>query len=218
MRWDPAVTRRPSAPDVLTLHAIRLLGMASPERAARRFGLDPVTVSELLLDFEAYGWVRYSEFAGIGGWSLTEVGRHANEVQLADELVEVGARAGLVEIHRDFLPVNARFLDAVTRWQVRPLHGAPLAANDHQDHRWDDRVLDDLASLGRRLDALGVRLADLLARLDGYGSRYAAAVERAVRGEAGWVDDMARDSCHKVWFELHEDLISSLGLTRESES
>ena len=212
------MTGRASAPDLLALHAVRLLGMASPERAARRFGLDPVAVSELLLDFEAFGWVRYTEFAGTGGWSLTDAGRRANEKQLADELVSVGARAELVEIHRDFLPMNARFLAVVTRWQVRPLHGEPHAANDHQDHRWDDRVLDDLAICGRRLDAVGVRLTELLDRCDGYGARYLAAIERATRGEAGWVDDMTRDSCHKVWFELHEDLISSLGVTRENEA
>ena len=71
---------------------------------------------------------------------------------------------------------------------------------------------------GQRLDAVSLRLTELLARCDGYGARYRAAVERSGRGEAGWVDDMTRDSCHKGWFELHEDLISSLGLTRENEA
>jgi hypothetical protein len=80
------------------------------------------------------------------------------------------------------------------------------------------RELDDLASVGRRLDVLGVRLTEPLARFDGYGSRYLAAIERAARGEAGWVDDMTCDSCHKIWFELHEGLISSLGVTRENEA
>jgi hypothetical protein len=88
--------------------------MASAERAARRFDLATGTVSELLLDFEAYGWVRQSEFAGLGSWALTEAGRDANEQQLADELDEADARTALREIHREFLPMNARFLDAVT--------------------------------------------------------------------------------------------------------
>jgi hypothetical protein len=94
----------------------------------------------------------------------------------------------------------------------------PHAANDHQDHRWDDRVLDDLASLGRRLTGLGSRLGEVLQRLAGYDVRYELALGRAARSDPGWVDDMACDSCHKVWFELHEDLLASLGMTRENES
>ena len=114
--------------------------------------------------------------------------------------------------------MNARFLDAVTRWQVRPLPGVPHEANDHQDHRWDDRVLHDLASLGRRLAKLAARLTETFQRLDGYDRRYLAAIERTSRGDGGWVDDMTRDSCHKVWFELHEDLLATLNLTRENDA
>jgi hypothetical protein len=63
-----------------------------------------------------------------------------------------------------------------------------------------------------------VRLTGILQRLEGYDTRYVAALERAARGDGEWADDMTRDSCHKVWFELHEDLLASLGLTRENES
>ena len=45
-----------------------------------------------------------------------------------------------------------------------------------------------------------------------------AALARADRGEKKWVDEPGIDSCHMVWFELHEDLLTTLGLERASES
>jgi hypothetical protein len=58
-----------------------------------------------------------------------------------------------------FLPLNTPFLDAVTRWQVRPTPWDRMALNDHSDWRWDERVLDALASLSRRLRPLEEQLS-----------------------------------------------------------
>ena len=92
-----------------------------------------------------------------------------------------------------------------------------MAANDHTDHRWDDRVIDELGSLGRRLAPMCAELAGRLQRFDGYAERYAAAISRVERGEQGWVDGVGVDSCHRVWFELHEDLLATLGIRRGEE-
>ena len=200
----------------LALHAVRLLGFADTPRVASRFGLDRADVQEHLLDFEAYGWVRRSGFAGTEGWSLTDSGRNENERRLAAELDREGAGAVVVGVHERFGPLNARFLTAVTRWQTRPLPGSPTAANDHTDFRWDDRVIDTLASLGRRLRALESDLAGALARFEGYSARYDAALDRVMEGEHRWVDGIEVDSCHLVWMQLHEDLIASLGLDRSA--
>jgi hypothetical protein len=211
------VTPFVSSPRLLTLHALRLKGMGDAGKVARRFLLDRDEVSELLLDFEAYGWVYPVEFAGAGGWTLSEAGRVENERQLADELAEAGSDAAVAEAHEAFLPLNARFQTACTDWQIRPLPGEPMAANDHADFRWDDRVLDALGALGRRLAPLCGELAGRVARFDGYADRYAAAMSRVERGERSWVDGIGVDSCHAVWFELHEDLIATLGLQRGRE-
>lgn len=48
----------------------------------------------------------------------------------------------------------------------------------------------------------------------GYHERFTAARQRVLAGDAGWADRTDIDSCLRVWFELHEDLISSLGLNR----
>lgn len=47
-----------SAPEDLALHGVRVLGFPATSRLAGRYGLDPGTVQELLLDHEARGWVR----------------------------------------------------------------------------------------------------------------------------------------------------------------
>ena len=206
-----------SSPRLLALHALRLKGMGDAGKTARRFSLDRVEVADLLLDFEAYGWVYRVEFAGAGGWTLTEAGRMENERQLADELEQSGSAAAVAHAHTTFLPLNARFQTACTNWQIRPLPGEPMAANDHTDFRWDDRVLDALGSLGRQQALLCAELTGRLARFDGYADRYAAAMSQVDRGHRSWVDGVGVDSCHAVWFELHEDLIATLGLQRGQE-
>lgn len=123
----------------------------------------------------------------------------------------------MTKVHRRFPPLNARFQEAVTRWQVRPLPGDPLATNDHTDFRWDDRVIESLRSVGRQLVPLDTDLVNALARFTGYADRYNAAVARVTRGENRWVDGLGIDSCHVVWMQLHEDLLASLGMDRGDE-
>ncbi|GAA4399005.1 hypothetical protein GCM10023168_05700 [Fodinibacter luteus] len=209
--------QRVSDPATLTLHAVRLLGFAETDRVASRFSLDRADVEEHLLDFEACGWVLRSQFAGTRGWSLTDRGRAENERQLAAELDHFAVRSTVAEVHQRFVPLNARLQDAATRWQLRPLPGDPMAANDHRDVRWDDRVIESLSSIGRRLGPLEAELVTALARFAGYTSRYNAAVERVTAGENRWVDGLGIDSCHVVWMQLHEDLLASLGMDRRDE-
>jgi hypothetical protein len=206
-----------SAPEVLVLHGVRILGMADTNAVARRYALDRDLVEELLLDDEARGLVRHSSFAGVSGWSLTERGRDEDERRLAEELSASDGRDAVVVGHGEFARLNARFLDAITRWQIRPAPGAPMAANDHGDWPWDERVLHSLAGLSRSLGPVGDRLSGALDRFGGYPERFAAALERVDHGERRWVDEPGVDSCHTVWFQLHEDLLSTLGLDRGAD-
>lgn len=208
---------RPSPADVLVLHAVRLLGVASDDAVAARFALDPAAAKELLLDYQAFGWISWSEFAGTGGWSLTAAGRTENERRLAAELDTAGAGRTVRAAYQEFLPLNARLQVACTRWQLRPTADDPLAFNDHTDHAWDQQVLDDLARLADELEPLAARLAAVLGRFGGYHTRFAAALSRARAGDVDWVDRTTVDSCHRTWFELHEDLIATLNVDRGTE-
>ena len=199
---------------LLVLHAVRLLGFGAGASVARRFGLDADEVAEVLLDAEALGWVSRSTFGSTTGWSLSDAGRAEGERLLAVDLEERGCRATVQDVHEEFLPLNGRALQGFTRWQVRPVGAERLAPNEHDDLRWDDRVLDELASVGFRLQQLGARLEGSLPRTGGYSERYATALSRGRTGERSWVDGLGVDSCHRVWIELHEDLIATLGLRR----
>jgi len=203
-----------SATDLLVLHAVRLAGMADDHQVAARYGLDQAATSELLLDLQAYGWVSRVDFAGTGGWTLTDTGRRRNEQQLAAELARVGAAAVVAAVHRDFLPSNARLLRATTDWQLRPSASDPLAPNRHDDPDWDARVIDDLTRIGDDLDELEPRLTARLSRFAEYHARFTGALTRVRDGDDSWVTRIREDSCHTVWMELHEDLIATLGLQR----
>ncbi len=83
-----------------------------------------------------------------------------------------------------------------------PAAGRPRRLEGHLDGQ---PVLDDLRQPGG-LDDLG--------QLAGTGAGAPGLVER---GEHAWVDGLGRDFCHAVWFELHEDLLATLGIARGSE-
>ena len=206
-----------SAPELLALHAVRLKGMADDPEVADRFKLDLALATELLLDFQAVGWVSRAEFAGTGGWTPTRAGRAENERQLAAELAAADCALAVRQAYRAFLPANARLLRACTSWQLRPSDTDPLAVNDHTDPVWDQRVLDSLATLSEDLRDLSQQLGSRLSRFQGYDRRFAAALSRAQRGEHSWVARPRADSCHTVWMELHEDLVATLGIRRGAE-
>jgi hypothetical protein len=208
---------RDSPLDLLVLHAVRLTGFADASVIAHRYGLDAADTLEVLRDAEARGWVEHTTFADTDGWSLTEAGRAENERRLAAELARAGGADEARGIYREFLPLNTLLLRACTDWQLRPAAGDRLAANDHSDPAWDAGVLHELAGIGRALTPLADRLGSVLTRFGGYDTRFAAALARARAGDGAWVDRTDVDSCHRVWFELHEDLIATLGLDRHSE-
>ncbi|MDP9020051.1 MAG: MarR family transcriptional regulator, partial [Actinomycetota bacterium] len=43
------------------------------------------------------------------------------------------------------------------------------------------------------------------------------ALRRVVAGEGDWLTRPLIDSYHTVWFELHQDLLDTLGIERGSE-
>lgn len=206
-----------SPPDLLVLHAVRILGFADTPAIAQRFGSDRANAAEILLDAQARGWVQHAAFADLQGWSLTDSGRVENERQLADELASTGNAGELRDAYRAFLPLNSRLQRACTNWQLRPTNGDRLAVNDHRDPAWDAAVLDELTAIDLALAPLADRLGAILVRLRAYDTRFTAALRRARAGEGGWVDRTDVDSCHRVWFQLHEDLIATLGLDRRTD-
>lgn len=197
---------RPSDSNLLVLHAVRTLGYADTARIMARTGLAEHEVSEHLLDAQAHGWITWSAYAGEGGWSLTEPGKSHGEQLLAAELDAVGARAAVGAVHLEFLPLNDLVAQACTQRQLAEMRisdeGVPL-----------EQTIDTLHQAATALKSLQAQLSRHLRRFDGYHLRFSAALSRATT-DPGWITGTDRDSAHRVWFELHEDLIATLGLTR----
>jgi hypothetical protein len=61
-------------------------------------------------------------------------------------------------------------------------------------------------------------LAATLARYSPFGPRLGGAIERIRAGEHDYVTKPIIDSYHTIWFELHEDLLTSLGIDRSQEA
>lgn len=207
----------PTTPTLRLLHAVRLLGFADDVAIAARAGGDRAETTEGLLDAQSRGWIQHTAFADLVGWSLTDLGKAENQRMLAAQRHEDDPGAEVEAAYRMFLPLNARLLQACTDWQLRPADGDRLAPNDHLDQAWDGRILTELAALGKELAQLEGRLVAVLPRFAGYASRFANALRRAQAGESAWVDRSDVDSCHRVWFELHEDLIATLGIDRSAD-
>ncbi len=207
---------QPSDPRLLVLHGLRLKGVAPADGLAETVGLADAEVEQLLAALEAEGLVARRSGA-LTGWSLTPAGRAEHARLVEAEVDATGTRSTVAGAYERFRALNAGVLDACSRWQVRDLDGQPVL-NDHGDPGYDARVVADLARLQHRADPLCDDLAGALDRYRPYGPLLRRAVDRVEAGEDEWFTKPMMPSYHTVWFELHEDLLATLGLERSAET
>ena len=206
----------PSDPRLLVLHGLQLKANAAVAALAEATGLPVAAVERELQALAAEGLV-VERTGTLAGWGLTPAGRAAVSRLVAAEVDAAGARPAVADAYRRFRVLNAAVLDACSRWQVRDVAGTPVR-NDHRDTRYDARVVADLARLQRRADPVVDDLAQTLERYRGYGPRLRRAVERVEAGDGDWFTKPSLPSYHTVWFELHQDLLTTLGLDRSAEA
>lgn len=207
---------RPSDPRLLVLHGLRLKGVAPAVELARAVELPVAEVDDVLAGLHREGLVE-PRTGALDGWALTGAGRAEHARLVAREAATTGARPVVDRAYRRFRALNASVLDACSRWQVRDVDGRPVL-NDHRDPDYDARVVADLARLQRQADPLCDELAGALDRYRSYGPKLRHAVDRVEAGEGDWFTKPAMPSYHTVWFELHEDLLTTLGLSRAAEA
>jgi len=197
--------------DLLALHTLRCIGFASLDRVAAAAGLPEPEVESELIDLAVAGLV--TRLAGeFGGWGLTEAGRVADAERIADELERAGTRAVVAAAYERFLVLNPELLDLCGAWQIRSVDGV-ASANDHADPAYDARVLERLTDLDRRAEVACAELFAAMLRFRRYRVRLGDALARARSGALEFVTDSTA-SYHAVWFQLHEDLLATLGIPR----
>ncbi|MGW8592396.1 hypothetical protein ACWIE7_10100 [Dietzia sp. NPDC055343] len=193
------------AADFPVLHAVRLGGFSSSAQVGERAMLPGPTAEEALRGLERQGLVEFVEFAGSGGWVLTEQGRGRDAALHADEMSVPGVRQLVEEGAAEFERVNPRMVRTVTEWQLATPAGRVAARG---------RTVAELDELYLELDELIVRLVPAVPRYGRYPRQFGAAAARARDGIDDAIAGVGTLSCHTVWAELHQDFVSGLGRER----
>jgi len=197
-------------------HWLRLKGFAEAGLLAELSGLAPAVVEACLGELAASGEAVRRE-GRISGWSLTASGRAADTARVSAELEATEFRAVVEAAYADFGETNAAVLAACTDWQLRSDLGDAQVLNDHRDPAYDDAVIARLAAVDASAQGVCARLAESFDRFAGYGPRLAKARAEVEGGNSDFFTGPLIESYHTVWFELHEDLLATLGIEREKE-
>lgn len=175
------------------LMALRVKGRATSAAIVEATRLPAEVVRAMLDDARASGAAR--EVGDDATVTLTPRGHaHLAELLAAEDL----DRSSLGALYERFVAIDRIMKDRISAWQLAS-SAAPAAA-----------------SALRAVDATAVahELGIVAARLAPYEARLRAALGAVESGDARFVASPFVDSLHQIWFELHEDLLVTLGKTR----
>lgn len=190
------------------LQIVRLKGRANAETLAGSLGLSADMAQQQLAAWLAAGAIQDAK----GQFRMTATGREQLALCIQQERNAID-QDSLHEAYERFHTLNTEFKTLVTNWQIRA--GQP---NDHTDAAYDAGIMARLADLDARWQPLLQQMQAIAPRLAPYSARFAQALENLRAGDMSWFARPILDSYHTVWFELHEDLIGLLGLSREAEA
>lgn len=134
----------------------------------------------------------------------------ADQLRLPDDAPQ---RERVTATFHRFLPVNRQLRDLCTAWQVRP----DGSVNDHSDEGYDADVRDRLDDIDDAVAPLLKRFSEDLPRLVGYRARLTEALARLDDGDDAWLASPLIDSYHTVWMHLHQELLLTIGMTRQED-
>ena len=187
--------------------------MAEVDAVAQAAGLSANQAVGVLDDLGERGWARYRDGNRAKGWMLLGEGRAEAERLAAAEMEESGNRPAVLELYESFKALDPELKQACTDFQIR----GNQTLNDHADPDYDAAVISRLAEINRRVQPIMDRLAEALDRFGHYGPRLNFALSQVLDGDINWFTKPSLDSYHEVWFELHEDLLVTLGIDRATE-
>ena len=197
---------------LLAIHGLRLKGFTGADTIAKLQGLSEADTTAALTAAAESGFVMFRDGRRTG-WTMTAEGRQENERLLREELDAAGARDVVQAVYDAFLQLNGAMLQVCTNWQVK----GENELNDHGDAAYDAGVIEDLAGLDDKVQPLCATLAEQLDRFAIHAPRFTSSLAKVRAGETEWFTKPIMESYHTVWFEMHEDLLASLGIDRASE-
>jgi hypothetical protein len=186
--------------EALLLHALRVKGAANAADLETASGVEGAAARvEPLLGAGLVSRAGEGETAIFG---LTAAGRERDAELVAAEVpdpvrTEIGG-----SYDASFLPVNAEFKALCASWQ-----------SDGESFE----LLEELLDVHERVDGFLAGAAGPVPRLGRYRERLASALDRVQDGDGDALVGAIGPSYHNIWFELHEDLIASLGRSRADE-
>ena len=201
-----------SSTDLLSLHGLRLKGFTGAETIAELQGLTAEDTTAALVKAAEAGFTLLREGRRTG-WTMTADGRQENERLLKEELDGAGARATVQAAYEEFLKLNGAMLQVCTNWQVK----GENELNDHKDAAYDAGVVDELTAIDAEVQPICASLGGVLDRFAIHAPRFTSSLAKVRAGEREWFTKPIMESYHTVWFEMHEDLLASLGIDRASE-
>jgi hypothetical protein len=192
-------------PSLDVLQALRIKGLATEPDLEDLLGSPPGSLAELLAELEREELIERAGDAEPYPRLLTAAGldRHA---ELAETRRGEEGVAEIEILYAVFLELNQPVKQAVSTWQ----------AGD-QDAAGTEDAIEELDELAAQLTEAEAMADQGRWRFGAYADRFTAALARTRDGERRFIDDPTTASFHTVWFELHEDLLLTLGKSRSEE-
>ncbi len=187
------------AHELAVLMAVRVHGRADDVAVARTAGVGVSEAAAALAALRTAEAVATTTPPSVpAAVTLTEQGR----TRLARLLTAEPRDAGKVaEVYEAFVAADRELKRAITAWQL---------ADDTRKPATLDMVLTIAATAG----GVAAAIAAIAPRFAPYPGRIAAAAGAIATGDARFVASPRVDSLHQIWFELHENLLATLGRSR----
>jgi hypothetical protein len=190
------------------LMAAKLKGRATADLAAAYAGIPADDAKVRIRHLVDIGLLTGDEHVRI-----SSDGRARIDDLLAAERAAID-RAVLAEAYEEFDSHNTTLKSVVKSWQMKDA----TTLNDHTDTAYDAKVIEQLVAMHHYFQPLLQRMIDAAPRLAPFADRFGKAITALQGGDYTYVARPIMDSYHTVWFELHEELIGLLGLSRAEEA
>lgn len=197
----------------LVVHTLKVKGLASADDLVEITGR--TDLAPVLEELTAAELVKLRT-GRVGGYALTKEGRELHPRLVAAAVTEE-ERSGLDRTYDGFLPVNGRFKEVCTRWQIRSGPDGAQQPNDHSDEAYDAACVEELGAVHEEAVRALAPAVEASPRFGRYEQRFTAALERLRGGDQAAFARPMSHSYHDVWMELHEDLLLTLGRTRDAD-